>query len=106
MGKTGSGTSQVNTHSDELLRHLQQAVAILDEGDQTTLQSLHDVRKSLESVQNVDKKIPEWLNTLGQRMIQLNDIKNELLIIWKRPNSTRSACNSSTARNANLQYCA
>lgn len=66
------------THADELLRHLQQAHTMLDDGEQNIMQSLHDVRKSLETVQNVDKKIPEWVTTLDSATILLNDMKFEI----------------------------
>lgn len=68
----------VLTHSEELLRHLQLAAGMLEDGDQSAIQNLHAVRKTLETVQNVEKKIPEWLASLDSAMIQLQDVKAEI----------------------------
>ncbi len=66
------------THSEELLRNIQRVIAILDDSDVNVLSGLADIRKSLEAVQTVEKKIPEWLNTLNSAEIQLSDMKIEL----------------------------
>lgn len=66
------------THADELLRHLQLVVTLLEDGEQNVLHHLHEVQKSLETVQNVDKKIAEWLGTLDSATIQLQDMKVEI----------------------------
>jgi DNA repair protein RecN (Recombination protein N) len=66
------------THSEELLRNMQRVIAILDDGEQNVLTGLADIRKSLEAVQTVEKKIPEWLGTLNSAEIQLSDMKIEL----------------------------
>lgn len=66
------------THSEELLRNIQRSIALLDDGEQNVLTSLTDIRKSLEAVQTVDKKITAWLSTLNSAEIQLSDMKIEL----------------------------
>lgn len=66
------------THSEELLRNIQRSIALLEDGEQNVLSSLGDIRKSLEAVQTVDKKISGWLSTLNSAEIQLSDMKIEL----------------------------
>lgn len=66
------------SHAEELLRHLQQAADMLDDQEQSVIQSLYNVQKTLETVQSVEKKIPEWLGTLDNALIQLKDVKTEI----------------------------
>src|SRR3990167_133666 len=66
------------THSEELLRNIQRAIVLLDDSDQSVLTNITDIRKSLETVQTVEKKIVGWLTTLSSAEIQLNDIKLEM----------------------------
>ncbi len=66
------------THSEELLRHMQRAIALLDDGEQNVLTGLSDIRKSLETVQTVEKKIANWLISLNSAEIQLSDMRIEM----------------------------
>ncbi|HTM64045.1 MAG TPA: DNA repair protein RecN [Gammaproteobacteria bacterium] len=66
------------THAEELLRNIQRAIALLDDGEQNVLSGIVDIRKSLEAAQNIEKKISDWLTTLNSAEILLNDIKVEL----------------------------
>ena len=66
------------THSEELLRNIQRAIALLDDGEQNVLTGLNEIRKSLEPVQNIEKKISDWLATINSAEIQLSDMKVEL----------------------------
>lgn len=67
------------THAEELLRHLQQAVTqIADNEDQNAMSLLHDIRKNLESIQTVEPRAQEWLQSLHSITIQLADLESEL----------------------------
>lgn len=66
------------THAEELLRNIQRAIALLDDGEQNVLSQLSDIRKSLEAVQTIEKKITGWLTTLNSAEIQLSDMKVEM----------------------------
>lgn len=67
------------THSEELLRHLQQALQQLaDDDNKTVLSSLNEIRRALETIQTVEPKTKEWINTLQSAHIQLSDLENEL----------------------------
>lgn len=66
------------THSEDLLRNIQRSITLLDDSEQNALSLLTDLRKSLESVQSFEKKIPQWLETLDSAEIHLNDLKDEL----------------------------
>lgn len=66
------------THSEELLRNMQRAIALLDDGEQNVLTGLSDIRKSLETVQTVEKKISNWLISLNSAEIQLSDMRVEM----------------------------
>ncbi|VVC76376.1 DNA repair protein RecN [Aquicella siphonis] len=67
------------THAEELLRHIQQAAnQIADHDDQNVLSLINEIRKTLESIQSVEPKAREWINTLHSILIQLTDLESEL----------------------------
>ncbi len=67
------------THAEELMRHVQQAIQQLSEEDQqNALSFLHAIRKTIESIQTVEPKASEWVNTINSIIIQLNDLTSEL----------------------------
>ena len=66
-------------HAEELLRHLQHALAVLSENENNNVLSLlNDMRKTLDDVQSIEPKIKEWLETLQSSFILLNDLESEL----------------------------
>lgn len=67
------------THAEELLRHIQNAIQqIADDEDQNALSTLNDIRKTLETIQSVEPKANDWINTLNSALIQLSDLESEL----------------------------
>jgi DNA repair protein RecN (Recombination protein N) len=67
------------TRSDDLLHNLQHALTLLaDDDNHNVLSALNELRKSLESIQSVDKKATGWLATLNSTLIQLGDLEVEL----------------------------
>lgn len=66
------------THSEELLRNLQQAVSRLDDSEYSILSNLSDIRRSLEKVANVEPRVKDWLNTLANADIHLTEVHDDL----------------------------
>lgn len=67
------------THSEELMRHIQQALQqIADDENNNALTLLNDVRKTLDDIQPVEAKANEWISTLESSLIQLTDLESEL----------------------------
>lgn len=67
------------THAEELMRNMQAALLQLSDDENTTvLASLNDIRKTLESIQAVEPKAKEWMETLNSALIQLEDLDSEL----------------------------
>ncbi len=67
------------THSEELMRNIQQAVLqIAEDENENVLSQLNDVRKTLEAVRAVEPKANEWLNTLNSSLIPLTDLAADL----------------------------
>lgn len=67
------------THSEELLRNLQQALQHLsDEDNLNALSLLNDTRKLFEAIQTVEPKTQQWLNSLNSSLIQLGDMETEM----------------------------
>lgn len=67
------------SHSEELLRNIERALQQLNnQENRSALAMLHDIRKTLESIQHVDKKAVGWLTTVDNALIQLNDLEAEL----------------------------
>jgi DNA repair protein RecN (Recombination protein N) len=67
------------THAEELMRNTQYAVQqIADDDNQNVLSLLNDIRKTLESIQTVEPKANEWINTVNSTLIQVGDLASEL----------------------------
>lgn len=67
------------THAEELMRHLQQAVGrIAENEDHNVLSMLNDIRKQLESVQAVEPKAKDWMETLNSALILVGDLESEI----------------------------
>lgn len=67
------------THSEELLRHIQLAVAQLaDNEDRNALAILHDARKAIESIQAVEPQAKTWIESLNSALIHVGDLASDL----------------------------
>ncbi len=67
------------THSEELLRNIQQALGqISDNESHTILGMLNETRKTIEHILPVEPKASEWLSAVHATLAQLNDIESEL----------------------------
>jgi DNA repair protein RecN (Recombination protein N) len=67
------------THSEELMRNLNQAlVQLADDEQQNTLSFLNDVRKTLDAIQTVEPKAKEWLASANSAFIQLDELAADL----------------------------
>lgn len=66
------------THSEELLRNIQQAIQIVaDDETHNVLSQLNDVRKILDAIHAMEPKSKEWINSLESSLIQLADLEAE-----------------------------
>lgn len=67
------------THSEELLRNLQHVAQLLS-GDehQNAISLLNDARKTLETVQAMENKASNWINTADSALIQVTDLESEI----------------------------
>jgi DNA repair protein RecN (Recombination protein N) len=67
------------SHSEELMRHINQAVMQIAEDEQRNALSLiNDIRKTLETIQNVEPKAKEWLGSAQTAFIQLDELASDL----------------------------
>ena len=67
------------THAEELMRTIQHAVQQISEDESKTLLSqLNHVRKLFESIQPIENKSMEWINTINSILIQLSDLESDL----------------------------
>lgn len=67
------------THAEELLRNIEQTIHLLSEDESKNAHSLiHQARKTLESIQSIETKSNEWMNTLNAAAITLKDLSEEL----------------------------
>lgn len=67
------------THAEQLLHHVQQAMNYLTQHeDQNVMCLLGEVRKNLETIENVEPKVTPWLSTLHSAFISLNDLESDL----------------------------
>lgn len=67
------------THSDELMRNMQQALQqLVDEDDQSASSILNEVRKIFETIRILEPQASEWINTINSSLVQLNDLESEL----------------------------
>jgi len=82
------------THSDELLRNLQRALQYLADDEPNALHFLNDIRRLLESAQEIDAKSKEWLTSLHSALIQLTELETDL----------RSYCENTELDPERLQY--
>jgi DNA repair protein RecN (Recombination protein N) len=66
-------------HADDLLQNINETLAILTGNEETnTMHGLHRALQALEIVRNVDPKIPTWIDSLKNAMIQISDTEDEL----------------------------
>jgi DNA repair protein RecN (Recombination protein N) len=66
-------------HADELLQHINQALHCLSENEEgNAISTLNHSLQSLETVQRVDPKITQWIDSIKTALIQITDIEDDL----------------------------
>lgn len=67
------------THAEELIRHIQTALAqISDDHDRNLMSLLNEIRKTLDSIQAVEPKAKSWCESIHAALIQVGDVESEL----------------------------
>lgn len=66
------------SHAEELLGHIQDVTQQLTGQEDDILSRLNNLRKTIESVVNVEPKAQEWMQILNSIVIQLTDLESEL----------------------------
>lgn len=66
-------------HAGELLQNINQALNILTNNEESNaLHSLNHALQALETVQKIDPKISQWLESIKTAIIQISDVEDEL----------------------------
>lgn len=69
------------SHAEELIRQLEQVLNYLEnENNQNILSNIKEMRKKLESIQNIEKNANHWLNALQSIQISVSELAADLQI--------------------------